>query len=640
MRISQIQALRALAAILVVLFHGDLVPGGYIGVDIFYVISGYLITGLILKEIDSFGRLNFGNFYQRRIKRLLPASFFVLIVTAIASWFVLPSIARENLGRDVAAAALYLSNYLFALWQNDYQNLGATPSPLIHYWSLAVEEQFYLIWPIVIAILAKGGRGRVKAGVLAITCASLALSIVFTPKEPIWSFYSLPTRAWELGIGACLLFLSPNLFKSKVYTFVGLAGILVGSYVLSSDSLFPGYLALIPVLSTSLLIASIGSWPRSLDSFAETRIVLWLGEISYSLYLWHWPLLILPSISLGRELRFHEIVGLVCLTLLLAHLTHHFIESPLRRSQVKGAHVYGIAIIMTISTCLGGYVIASHSSDRLNIGSITNGPTSISEITRKPLNYPVEQGPGLSIREVFDRSITYSDGCHLSRSAVDFGECAYGDLSSQRTIILFGDSHAAQWFPAVEKIAKEKKIRLVSLTKSFCPPYDLDLAYGGNGVDSSCKLWREKAIARITQEKPFAILMSSLEYYKPRQEQSSLNVWWQDGQRKTVSSLNSSGAALIAIRDTPHPEEDIPQCLSLREPERCMTPAKIRRSVLSDFLSIDPTEWLCSTSCPPIVNGIVAYRDNSHLSVDMSLALSRKISSALETFGVFSDDLR
>lgn len=155
MRITQIQGLRALAAILVTVFHARLIPGGFIGVDIFYVISGYLITGLILREIENTGTLNLKTFYQRRIKRLLPTSVFVLFVTAIFAWILFPPITRGSLGRDLFAAAAYISNYLFAWWQNDYQNLNATPSPFIHYWSLAVEEQFYLVWPLFILFLAR-----------------------------------------------------------------------------------------------------------------------------------------------------------------------------------------------------------------------------------------------------------------------------------------------------------------------------------------------------------------------------------------------------------------------------------------------------------------------------------------------------
>ena len=181
MRIPQIQALRALAAILVLLFHANLVGGGYIGVDIFYVISGYLITGLIVREIEEHGGLNFKAFYLRRIKRLLPTSFSILMVTALVSWYLYPGTMREELGKHIFAAAIYVSNFLFAFWQMDYQNLSAIPPVVIHYWSLAVEEQFYLFWPFIIyALFKRGGRKSVGFGIAAISLASFLFSFYQT----------------------------------------------------------------------------------------------------------------------------------------------------------------------------------------------------------------------------------------------------------------------------------------------------------------------------------------------------------------------------------------------------------------------------------------------------------------------------
>ena len=207
MRIKEIQGLRALAVLLVIAFHGKFLSGGFIGVDIFYVISGYLITGLLLRELRETGSISLTNFYSRRIRRLLPSTFLVLVSTAIVSFVVMPSSARSNLGRNIVAAALYVSNYVFAWWQNDYQNLGTTPSPIIHFWSLAVEEQFYLIWPLLILLAARNARtSRIFKVLTGVTLASFALSLFATSKFPIWSFYSLPTRAWELGLGALVVF--------------------------------------------------------------------------------------------------------------------------------------------------------------------------------------------------------------------------------------------------------------------------------------------------------------------------------------------------------------------------------------------------------------------------------------------------
>ena len=196
-KILEIQGLRALAASLVLIFHAKFISGGFIGVDIFYVISGFLITGLLLKEFSENGRISLKAFYLRRSKRLLPASFLVLFVTALFAWLVLPPISRGSIGRDLIATTLYISNYLFAWWQNDYQNLNAMPSPFIHYWSLAVEEQFYIFWPLFILALAKlRSAHKFLIGFSSVTIVTFVLGVWLTVVAPIWAFYSLPTRAW------------------------------------------------------------------------------------------------------------------------------------------------------------------------------------------------------------------------------------------------------------------------------------------------------------------------------------------------------------------------------------------------------------------------------------------------------------
>ena len=242
-KIPQIQGLRALAALLVTLFHAKWISGGFIGVDIFYVISGFLITGLLIREVDRNGTINFKEFYARRFKRLLPTSFFVLGVTAIVAWMLIPGTMRSSLGRDVIAASLYVSNYLFAWWQADYQNLDATPSPLIHYWSLAVEEQFYIVWPMLILLfftLAMRFKNRLVITYLVgfVTATSFIYSIYLTETSPIWAFYSLPTRAWELGLGALLVLIPP--IKTK--RFVGLIGftlVLGSAFIFNESTPFP-----------------------------------------------------------------------------------------------------------------------------------------------------------------------------------------------------------------------------------------------------------------------------------------------------------------------------------------------------------------------------------------------------------------
>ena len=614
MRIPQIQGLRALAALLVTIFHAKFVSGGFIGVDIFYVISGYLITGLILREIENSGTLNLRLFYQRRIKRLLPTSVFVLFATAIVGYFVLPAITRDALGRDLFAAATYVSNYLFAWWENDYQNLDATPSPFIHYWSLAVEEQFYVFWPILILFLSRFGKKAVLYGVGAITAASLILSIQQTQTSPIWAFYSLPTRAWELGIGALLLFIPTSLWKSRFLPWLGAIGLALATVIFDENTAFPGVNALLPVISTAILIGSISQWPRFFNDLSNNRISQWLGAISYPLYLWHWPALVLPSSALGRPLSINERMICILVTILLAHLTSKYIEQPLRHKNIAGKKVFLFFVSTTLISLGAGLAISS---------------TATSVISIKGTDYKFD------LVDVMKKPSIYIDGCHVNYGEPESGDCTYGDINSKTTIVLYGDSHAAQWFPALEALANERGFKLVSLTKSACPSVDVPRDDRGAFKAVDCNQWRANSIARIQELAPKAVIMSNFQYFTPPSKYPDRNKWWSDGQTRLLSSLRGSSDHLVYINDTPHPSRDIPNCLASRNSSSCDSTEKTPVKIISGFEKIDPTPWLCTDICPAFLDGYVVYRDASHLTVDAALALKEQLEAALVALRIF-----
>lgn len=616
MRIPQIQGLRALAAILVTFFHARLVPGGFIGVDIFYVISGYLITGLILREIEKTGRLDLKSFYQRRIKRLLPTSVFVLLITAIFAWILLPAINRDSLGRDFFAAAAYISNYLFAWWQNDYQNLNATPSPFIHYWSLAVEEQFYLIWPLFILVLAKYSKRMVLIGISITTFLSLLFSIYLTQAAPIWAFYSLPTRAWELGFGALLLFIPEKRTRFRILPWLAFIGIVFASLNFDENTAFPGKNALLPVLATVVLIGTIPYWPPIFSHLSNSRASQWLGGISYPLYLWHWPALVLPSTALGRPLRFYERGFCIILTIVLAHFTSKYIEEPIRHKELSAKVVYVGAAITTIASLLAGIAIASSASSMIS--------------TRGDKNYTFD------LVKVMEKPAVYGDGCHVNYGETESGFCTYGDTQSSKTIVLYGDSHAAQWFPAIEKFALQHGLKLVSLTKSACPAVDVPRADQGAFKMVHCAKWRQNSIARIQKIHPVAVITSSFQYFAPPSGFPDRDTWWRLGQVKLLRELNASSPTIIYISDTPHPLRDIPSCLASGNSNSCDSTQKTPVKVIPGFQIVNPTPWLCSKYCPAILDGMVAYRDASHISVAISLYLFPKIEEAFAAKGLFS----
>ena len=615
MRIHQIQGLRAVAALLVTIYHAHLVPGGFIGVDIFYVISGYLITGLIIREIDKTGRLDLSEFYQRRIKRLLPTSVFVLLITAIVGFLVLPAITRDALGRDFFAAAAYISNYLFAWWENDYQNLDATPSPFIHYWSLAVEEQFYIVWPIFILFLSHYGKRAILNGVALVTGVSFLFSLYLTQAAPIWAFYSLPTRAWELGVGALLLFIPDKYLRNRFFPWIGAIGLAIATFSFNESTAFPGINALLPVLATAMLIATIPIWPRFFNDMSNNRPMQWLGAISYPLYLWHWPALVLPSSALGRPLRIRETILCVLLTVFLAHYTSKFIEQPIRHRQFPAKKIYGFFAITTAGSLLAGIAIASTASSVINVRG-TNYSFDLKDIAEKPA--------------------VYEDGCHVNYGETESGDCAYGEIGAATKVVLYGDSHAAQWFPTLEKLAREKGFELTSLTKSACSSVESPRVDQGAYKNSECEKWRENSIKRIQKMKPDAVIVSSFQYFTEPGGYSSRAQWWNEGQRSLLAGLQGSSKNLIYISDTPHPLRDIPSCLATRNLKDCDTTEKTPNLVIDGFKKINPNPWLCTKVCSSIKDGYVVYRDASHISVDAALALTPQLETALRDKGLFS----
>ena len=616
-KITQIQGLRALAALLVTLFHAKWVSGGFIGVDIFYVISGFLITGLLLREIDRTGTINFTEFYARRFKRLLPTSFFVLTITAIASWLLIPATMRASLGRDVIAASLYVSNYLFAWWQADYQNLDATPSPVIHYWSLAVEEQFYVVWPLLILLFftfAKRLNNKIILTYLvaAITISSFIFSIYQTEASPIWAFYSLPTRAWELGLGALLVLLPPIKAK-KFVCLIGFLLIILSAFIFNESTAFPGVNAALPVLGTVLLIATINSWPPFLNDVANSRLFQWLGEISYPLYLWHWPLLVLPSTYFARPLEIYERLIAIAATILFADLTHRFIEEPYRNKKLLPSLVYKrVAYVTSLSVFMGALIMFSNS-DKIDVSGI-NGAVSLAQIKARPL--------------------VYDDGCHANYAQTQSAKCEYANLESDKVMVLYGDSHAAQWFPALLEIANRSGYKLISLTKSACPSVETVRKDQGGFKMSRCAKWRENTTERIRQIQPDVLVMSSFQYFAQPPQFKDRTKWWNDGQRKLLRDVKDSSSQLIYITDTPHPMRDIPACLTNNSISKCNTSQRSENLSISGFKVVDPNPWLCSNVCPAVKDGVVAYRDASHISVDMSIALIPRLTQALRDLGV------
>jgi peptidoglycan/LPS O-acetylase OafA/YrhL len=386
---GDIEGLRAVAVILVLLYHAQIpvISGGYVGVDVFFVLSGFLITGILLRERTRTGTISLPNFYARRARRILPAAALVLLVTVVLSTLLLPPLRMPDIAQDATAAGFYVSNIRFGIQATDYLQSQLPPSPLLHYWSLGVEEQFYIFWPALVILAthgAKVGRSSVgrRIGVAAaiVSAISLVAAIWMTNVNQPLAFFSLPTRAWELGIGAMLAVSTTRLEAlpgklAAAMGWAGLAAILLSAVVLTADTPFPGTAALLPTIGAGLVVA--GGFRKSAASVGRVlalRVPRYIGRISYSLYLWHWPLLVIPAAAIGANLSLPARVGLLGVAFLLSAASQRWIEEPIRLGRVVGTRPFknlamaaGLScIVATSSFGLAAAATATLPSDTPN----------------------------------------------------------------------------------------------------------------------------------------------------------------------------------------------------------------------------------------------------------------------------------
>ncbi len=368
-----VEGLRGMAVLLVVLFHAGLpLPGGFVGVDVFFVISGFLITGLLLRERERSGRIDFLRFYARRVRRLLPAAAVVLLVCLPVAYALVVPLDRPSVTLDAAAAALSVGNIRFALTTGDYFSSIATPSPFLHFWSLGVEEQFYLVWPALL-LVASWRRPRTGAAIALglVLVASLWASVVVTNVSPAWAFYLLPTRAWQLAAGGLLAIWAPLIARvpAAIRVAVGWAGAAAlawAALAFDSSIAYPGVVAAVPTFAAAaLIVASVGPAPRVLLERAPLRF---LGRISYSLYLWHWPILVLGALAAGGVLPVTGRVGLALVAVVVAAVSWAFIEEPFRRgipvltARPARTLAFGLVTIVVVAGLASALDVAGNSA--------------------------------------------------------------------------------------------------------------------------------------------------------------------------------------------------------------------------------------------------------------------------------------
>jgi peptidoglycan/LPS O-acetylase OafA/YrhL len=686
-----IEGLRAVAVVAVVLFHADVpgVGGGFVGVDVFFVISGFLITGLLWREVSTAGTVRLRRFYGARARRLLPASATVGVITAIGSAVLLPPLQARSVMGDGIASALYVSNYRFILQGVDYLAATLPPSPFQHYWSLGVEEQFYLVWPALIigtAWLIRRARRRTRAHatssehpylvVLALVAAmSFAMSLAATYVMPPVAFFSLPTRAWQLAVGG-LVALTAGQWRrlpalpAAIAGWAGLALILLACTLLGTTTPYPGVAALLPVLGTVLVIGAGCAVP----TLGAGRVLAWspmraIGRVSYSWYLWHWPVLLLAPPLLGHPLGLAARLAAALVSGGLAVLTLRFIENPLRfaapiRRSALGslllggvatavAVCVGVALLVALPTPVGrgapaaaltvtaappptaDNIDAYDAAVRQAFAQVQAAVAASAELKAVPSNLD----PPLADAAAELKAI-YLYGCLRSVFQVGQPECATGDTASTTTVALVGDSHAAMWAPTFQQVAAQRRWRLETLGKAACPPMNLPDRNTLRRLVEHCEQWRGQIIARLRAEHPRLVVVSMWRGYGPGYgsipDFGSYDPAWIDSLTRLVQQLRGIGAKVLVLGPIPAPHFVVPVCLSghLDDATACSPPKSMavnESGIAAESAATkagggqyaDLTELFCTADrCPVIVGNTLVYLDWTHLTVEYARALA------------------
>ncbi|KUL28674.1 acyltransferase family protein [Actinoplanes awajinensis] len=640
-----IEGLRAVAVLLVVLGHAGvpLAAGGYVGVDVFFVISGFLITSLLLREAAT-GRVSIRRFYARRAMRLLPAAALVLVTTLVAARLWLPAIRMGELARDALSAAGYVANLRFAVTGTDYLNADAPPSPFQHFWSLAVEEQFYLVWPLLLLLPKK------KPLLVALVLASFTAGVLETARSAPWGYFGPHARAWELGVGALLAAFLKNPRPNTWLGGAGLAGILVAALWFDDGTAYPGGFALLPVAGAAAVLAG-GFRPLA------ARPLQVVGRLSYGWYLWHWPLLLIGPAALGVEPSLPLALLLAAVALGLAWMTYHLVENPLRQhAQLRrrpiralglGAGLSGAVAAVAVTIALLPHPVPAGAAIRDLPAAAARATDPYAVITRAVRSsrttreLPANLTPSLTTVNA-DKARVWADQCHVEVPVlVAPAGCVYGDPASATTIVLYGDSHAAQWFPALEQLATRRHWKLVSLSKSSCSAADLRLWHDGLKREyTECGAFHTSAVARIRALRPALVVIGSSFNYRPVDTRTDEATQWQAAWQRTVTSVR---APVALIADTPYlGGERVPICVArqarLKRINRCGKSAATalrgpaQRSVLHRLTGvtvIDPVPWLCTDFCPPVIGNVLAYRDSNHLTSTYARTVAPLLEQAL-----------
>jgi peptidoglycan/LPS O-acetylase OafA/YrhL len=676
----EIQALRALAVTLVIVGHiwPNLVPGGYVGVDVFFAVSGFLITSLLVEEIVENGSIRLTRFWARRARRILPAALATLLVTAIATMILVPSHRWDAFLTEIAASAAYVENWQLAHSAVDYfaQNDGV--SPVQHFWSLSVEEQFYLVWPLLLlGALALTRRASPHVRVLALggamgllTAASLAYSILHTGNDPEAAYFVTPTRAWEFGAGGVLALL-PQLQRSPVLlraalSWVGLAAIVGAALSYDDGTPFPGHYALLPVFG-ALAVMRAGAPEHPL---APTRLLTFgpvqrIGDLSYSLYLWHWPLLVLIPYAVHLPNGVFQAVVLEA-TVALAWLSKRYVEDPVRRLNGLTRHPARTLALAGIATAL---VLAVPAAGALRLHQQLDADQQTTDkvlaqhlrcfgaATRPPGTYGAATcvNPALAntvVPSPVEASSSDNAPCRVTEVYGRVRACAFGPpaATAEQTIAVVGDSHAASWRAAFDHVARASDWHGLSVTHTGCP-FTSATAKLPEPARSACLQWNRDTVRWFGRHpeihRVFVVGHTGGAIVgHPGAARFAAQV---KGYEQAWSALPRTVSQIVVLRDTPKMRSATLDCVQQamddgREPgpacavprvtalERDPAVTAAQQTTGRDVRTIDLTDTLCDTrSCYPVVGGALTFKDVDHLTAVFAATLGPYLQDAVRS---------
>lgn len=627
---KDIQGLRAVAIILVVLAHAPLgiVSGGFIGVDVFFVISGYLITGLISREYQENQKIDLLDFYARRLKRLFPALLLMVVVVYVFSlWFLSVSEVTTQLA-SLPYAISWTSNLYFTFQTVDYFDELSTRDLFLHTWSLGVEEQFYLIWPILIIMLFSFANSFVRSGankkiifLFALLIISFIFSIITSVYFPKSHFYAMPSRIWQFALGGLIYFLHQqanikSLFQEKeklnvLLLFIGLMTLIIAGMTFSNNMLYPGFWAVIPSLAAALILFSGHFIRHSLNILAHPSLE-WIGDRSYSWYLWHWPVFLLGS-AMYPDNSVILAIFLIMLSFLLAMISYRLVEIPFWKGKLS--HFPSRYIILVVLIIMAALIIAYQAT--------------------KPRPADQEHLANVSYQWRVDVPIIYQMGCDTWYADDRVVPCVFQspDHKAEKTAVLLGDSIGAQWFSMLPALFPAPDWRIMVFTKSSCPIVNREIFYSRiNKMYDVCTRWRDQTILELQKIKPEIIVIGSAATYGDNEPFGQS--FWVDGSQEIFEKLSPVTQQLIVIPGTPSLAFDGPSCIERHISDdgfigfdQCRSKRKQSVEVVTNFLKqaaepfnnvhvLDLNDLVCSeTHCYAFnTDKVIIFRDSQHLT--------------------------